>query len=267
MTGSPTSPQKDNVFRPSRTVMDAFNHSSWFPKDPEVTFGSSSRPPLNSVSGGPGPGAYPIKTTMGKIHESHIRSPAQYTIRGRTKFGDPNEKSLSKTSANEPGPGQYDLTNKFLSGTNPRKTAFPKASIIRDKSQMGPGPGSYQPLQSLGKQILSTTTEAPKIVFGKADRPSMVQPGLSDVGPGEYKPPPAACDTQVDSRKPTCANIKFGEGYKKGSKHNKFDFSEPTPGPGAYVLPGGIATKAKGSPFRDSPAITISGREKFGSPW
>jgi hypothetical protein len=54
--------------------------------------------------------------------------------------------------------------------------------------------------------------------------------GTSDIGPGDYKPPPAACDPQVDSRKPTCANFKFGEGYKRGGAHKKFDLSEPSPG-------------------------------------
>lgn len=88
---------------PKRTVMDAFNKTSWFEKEPEITFGTGSRPPLNNPSGGPGPGAYPIKTTMAKLAESHIKSPCQYTLRSRTKFGDPNERALSKTSASEPG--------------------------------------------------------------------------------------------------------------------------------------------------------------------
>ena len=37
--------------------------------------------------------------------------------------------------------------------------------------------------------------------------------------------------------------------------------------PGAYVLPGGVATLTKGSPYRNSPAPSLSGRNKFGSPW
>ena len=60
---------------------------------------------------GPGPGAYPIKTTLGKLLESNIKSPCQFTLRGRTKFGDPNEKSLSKTTANEPG---FILFSSFI---------------------------------------------------------------------------------------------------------------------------------------------------------
>jgi hypothetical protein len=49
------------------------------------------------------PGSYPIKSTMSKLMESNIRTPSQFSIRGRTKFGDPNAKALSKTAANEPG--------------------------------------------------------------------------------------------------------------------------------------------------------------------
>jgi len=214
----------------NRTVMDAFNHASYFPKEPEIGFGTGSRPPLMNPTAGPGPGAYPIKSTLGKLLESHIRSPSQFTLRGRTKFGDPNEKSMSKTTANEPGPGQYDLNGKFLGGTNPRKTAFPKGGFVRDKSQMGPGPGSYKCMESMGKQVLSTSQTGLSLKFPQAERPSLVPPGTTDIGPGEYKPPPAACEPQVDSRKPTCGTIKFGEGYKRGATAKKFDLSEPSPG-------------------------------------
>jgi hypothetical protein len=97
------SPSLPSLSIPKRSVMDAFNHSSWFNKEPEIGFGTGSRPPLNNPNGGPGPGAYPIKTTLGIVIESSIKSNPQYSLRGRTKFGDPNEKSLSKTTANEPG--------------------------------------------------------------------------------------------------------------------------------------------------------------------
>jgi hypothetical protein len=110
--GRPLSPAKNDLLDtielhpPRRTVMDAFNKTSWTKAEPGVKFGSSSRPPLNNPDGGPGPGSYPIKSTLGttgKLLESHLRTPSQFSIRGRTKFGDPNERALSKTSANEPG--------------------------------------------------------------------------------------------------------------------------------------------------------------------
>jgi len=62
--------------------------------------------------GGPGPGSYHIKTTMGKLLESNIRSPCQYSLRSRTKFGDPNEKSMNKTTASEPGYGIWTYDNE-----------------------------------------------------------------------------------------------------------------------------------------------------------
>ena len=128
-------------------------------------------------------------------------------------------------------PSQYDTSGKFLSGANPRATVFPKGGFPKDKSQMGPGPGSYGPMYSMGKQVLSTKDQAPIVQFGKAPRPSMVAPGTTEIGPGQYQPPPAACEMQVDSRKPTCGKIKFGEGYRSGSnKLPNFDFSEPSPG-------------------------------------
>jgi len=268
MTTLNTTLVEPKLVAPRRTVMDAFNKTSWFDQEPAIGFGTGTRPPLNNPSGGPGPGSYQIKTTMGKLLESHIKSPCQYSLRSRTKFGDPNEKSMNKTSANEPGPAQYDITGKFVFGTNPRKSAFPKnPRDFSNKSSMGPGPGSYQPIMSMGKQVLSNKSGAVQLVFPKADRGSLVPEGTSDIGPGQYKPPPAACDKQVDSTKATCASIRFGEGYRSGTTSERFDFSEPTPGPGAYILPGGVATKAKGSPYRDSPSASISGRNKFGSPF
>ncbi|RYY81563.1 hypothetical protein EON63_15200 [archaeon] len=122
-------------------------------------------------------------------------------------------------------------------------------------------------MQSMGRQALSTKEDAPELGFPKAPRPSLVPVGTTDIGPGEYRPPPAACEKQLDSRKPTCGTIKFGEGYRAGGMRNSHDMSDPAPGPGSYRIPGGIATKAKGSPFRDSPTAILSGREKFGSPW
>jgi hypothetical protein len=115
--------------------------------------------------------------------------------------------------------------------------------------------------------VLSTKTDVPQPAFPKASRPSLVPPGTTDIGPGEYKPPPAACENQLDSRKPTCSKIKFGEGYRAGNDKKPLELLDPSPGPGSYKIPGGISTKARGSPFRDAPTAVLSGRNKFGSPW
>ena len=252
---------------PMTTVMDAYKRTSEVKNPYEIGFGTMQRPSLASGGGGPGPGAYPIKSTLGKLPESTINNPLEFSLRGRTKFGDPNEKVMSKTTKGDPGPGQYDLYGKFLGGTNPREIVFPKGKEQKEKSFMGPGPGSYAVAESMGKQCLSTKPGAVVPGFSKAERPSMEVKSGAETGPGEYKPGPAACEPQVISTRPTCATIKFGTGYRKGKGLQKRDLSEPAPGPGSYSLPGGVATKAKGSPYRDSPAATMSGRNKFGSPW
>lgn len=38
-------------------------------------------------------------------------------------------------------------------------------------------------------------------------------------------------------------------------------------GPGGYKLPSGLCGKGKGYPYRAAPIVSMSGREKFGSPW
>jgi hypothetical protein len=212
---------------------------------------------MYAPGGGPGPGAYQIKTTLSKQAVSHIRTPNQFSLRGRTKFGDPNEKSMNKTAAAEPGPGSYQLDGRFLAGKNPRDIVFPKGSEQADKSFMGPGPGSYKAAESMGKQVLSTKHSGKMVQFGTAARPSMAANSQSDVGPGEYGPLKSACDVQVESTKRTCGTIKFGTGYSKNKGRAKMDMSEPSPGPGSYRLPEARMTRA----------ATMSGREKFGSPW
>ena len=139
---------------PTRSEMDAFNNSSYYTRNPAITFGTGSRAPLGNASEGPGPGAYAIKSTMFKLSESDFRTPSQFSLRSRTKFGDPNEKTMNKAIIAQPGPGTYKLDGKFLFGKDPRKIKFPKGADPVDKGSMGPGPGSYKNPESMGKQVL-----------------------------------------------------------------------------------------------------------------
>jgi hypothetical protein len=242
---------------PRRTVMDAYKKTSYSRNPAEIGFGTGARPsPLAGPSGGPGPGSYPIKSTLGVVPESGIPNPLKFSLRGRTKFGDPNEKTMNKHAALEPGPGAYDLTGKFQGGTNPRATGFPKGDLPKSKAALGPGPGSYECMQSMGKQPLSTKPGMPIPAFPKEPRPSMAFKGASAVGPGDYKPGAAACEPQTLSSRRSCAMVKFGTGYRRGTGLEKQDLTEPSPGPGSYSLPTIKTVSA-----------TMSGRNKFGSPW
>jgi hypothetical protein len=125
--------------RPERSTMEAFNKSSYYPKGPEIGFGTSARLAMSFNDTTPGPGAYPVKSTLFKHFNSEIRNPPEYSLKSRQKFGDPYLRALDKTTANEPGPGHYNTVDKFLGGTNPRKSGFPKAGFPRDKNQLTPG--------------------------------------------------------------------------------------------------------------------------------
>lgn len=57
----------------------------------------------------------------------------------------------------------------------------------KDKAAMAPGPGAYKPLESMGKQVLSTKKGSLELAFPKAPRPTLVPPGTTSIGPAEYK--------------------------------------------------------------------------------
>lgn len=50
-------------------------------------------------AGGPGPGQYPIRSSVGDTY--------RFSMRGREKFGSPTGRSDDPTTGKEPGPGAY----------------------------------------------------------------------------------------------------------------------------------------------------------------
>eukprot|EP01036_Dinobryon_divergens_P059198 gene59198-78991_t len=147
------------------------------------SFGTGSRPPLMLPTSTPGPGAYPMKSTLSKSVVSNLPSPAAISLKSRQKFGDPYERAMSKTTANEPGPGQYGLNGKFASGANSEKYSFPKCPAPSTKFQYAPGPGAYDPLPGLGKQVLSTRASPETAFMPTAKRSGLEFTAASDVGP------------------------------------------------------------------------------------
>lgn len=119
--------------------MEAFNKSSYYKAEPAIGFGTSARLSMNFTDPSPGPGAYPAKSTMFRQFNSSIRNPPEYSMKSRQKFGDPYLRALDKTTAKEPGPGHYNTIDKFISGSSPRKSGFPRAGFPVDKTQVAPG--------------------------------------------------------------------------------------------------------------------------------
>lgn len=82
----------------------------------------------------------------------------------------------------------------------------------------------------MGRQVLSVYPALPSTVFTSSKKDHSFSGSVMQVGPGEYDPPPGACEPQVDSRKRTCGSIKFGKGYRKGTGITKMNLGEPSPG-------------------------------------
>lgn len=113
---------------------------------------------------------------------------------------------------------------------------------------------------------MSTKPNHNGLLFGRGKRPPLLLASTSElVGPGEYGCGVPACEKQIDSRKRTHQGIKFGRGLRDPYRPSVLDTSPP--GPGGYKLPSGLCGRGSAYPFRAAPAPSMSGREKFGSPW
>ena len=103
--------------------------------------------------------------------------------------------------------------------------------------------------------------------FGQGERPPLLRV-QNDVGPGEYGVGISACRKQVDSRKKTSGFVKFSRSARdKTSSMTMQDELQARPGPGTYQLPSGLCGSGSSYPFRAAPRASLSGREKFGSPF
>lgn len=246
----------------NREMIESFNATQEAP--PLFRFGTSMRAALHSNEATPGPGTYSTKTvTLGPVMQSTVKSQPSYSLRGREKFGNPMLKAVDPTTTLEPGPGHYRprIVNPIES--HAPEFSFPKSSWMRDKNMMAPGPGAYRSATSVGSQVLSTKRNALKCEFGTSNRPPLLLVS-TEVGPGQYSAPPDACDKQTDSRKKTVPMVKFG----KGARGSIITMStENAPGPGDYNLQPALCGGGSSYTMRSAPKCSMSGRNKFGSPF
>ncbi|KAJ8599678.1 hypothetical protein CTAYLR_004726 [Chrysophaeum taylorii] len=249
------------------SIIDAFNATKVSP--PSYQFGSSMRARLSEAEPTPGAGTYSIKTTLlGRVPDSKIRSAPQFSLRSREKFGNPMMRAIDGGTVLQPGPGWYTPHQVNPNERIAPTYSFPKGhKRTRDKAHLAPGPGAYSAPSSVGKQILSTKQNRGGIGFGTGERPPLLRVH-NDLGPGEYGVGVAACSKQVDSRKKTSGFVKFSQGVRTNEQSLiAKDEEESRPGPGTYRLPSGICGGGASYPFRASPKASLSGREKFGSPF
>jgi|TARA_B100001996_G_scaffold80109_1_gene59050 hypothetical protein len=249
----------------NHAIIDAFNATRR--SSPSYQFGSAIRPRLSEAEPTPGAGAYSIKTTiLGNVPDSKIHSAPQFSLRSREKFGNPMLRSLDADTAREPGPGWYSPKQVNPKDDNAPKYSFPKGHFIKDKARLSPGPGAYVIPSSVGKQVLSTKFNNNGMGFGQGERPPLLRTH-NDVGPGEYGAGISACKKQVDSRKRTSGFVKFSRCARDKMSSMASTGEHDLPGPGTYQLPSGLCGSGSSYPFRSAPKSSLSGREKFGSPF
>lgn len=247
---------------PNRTMIESFNATQTSP--PTLRFGTSTRSALHSGEATPGPGTYSLKTvTLGPVATSRVKTLPSYSLRGREKFGNPMLKAVDPTTTLEPGPGHYRPRIVNPQERHAPEFSFPKSSFPRDKNMLAPGPGAYKAPLAVGNQVLSTKRNALAAEFGTGERPPLLLVS-TEVGPGQYKNPPDACDKQSDSRKRSTAMVRFG----KGNRSPIAKLGEANaPGPGDYELQPALCGGGSSYTMRSAPKCSMSGRNKFGSPF
>ena len=191
--------------------------------------------------------------------------------------------------------GHYATANATAKGGRASSPAhsFPKAGPRQNPQRLQPGPGHYTARSALEGQVLSTKNNAPTALFGRSkaqQRPAGLGGGTStststststtvtrasvsyaqSPNPGEYTKAgvPACSPRQVESRKRSQGGFRFGTAAKDPlAAPSRLQSCGPPDGHAIYTLPSAICVHGKGSPYRAAPAFSLSGRERFRSPF
>lgn len=166
---------------------------------------SAPRVTQQEASGGPGPGQYPIRSSVGDTF--------QFSMRGREKFGAPTGKSDDPTTGKEPGPGQYP------------KVCLHKELLLDIPLKRCPVRCSYQQMACFVLLLPYLIAQAIEFLHSEEPTPPAfsvprsVRPGLNKAdrgvraGPG--KPLVGSCGKQVESKKSTQGFAVFGSSKRK----------------------------------------------------
>ncbi|KRX08110.1 hypothetical protein PPERSA_01655 [Pseudocohnilembus persalinus] len=202
---------------------------------PMFGFGSETRKGLYHRRQTPGPGTYPIKSTLvydkgttmvsrkNLDHQNKVPGPGAYNPEKKQKqqppsyrIGSGHRQDLSKSWA-VPGPGTYQSSLY----TKPKAPGYKIGSDIRrplSGMSQTPGVGSYNP--NVGKN-------APKFSFG------LITQGGFDMNTRKGQPGPGAYEPTVSQTKLRPSSAKIGTSTRPQLRNSGW-----VPGPGMYNIQG-----------------------------
>lgn len=149
------------------------DNTSRYRRGPCHSFGTAGREYHLKVKV-PGPGTYPLPSTVGAGAHAYSISP-----RPHDKLGQ---------EGNLPGPGSYGIRSSVGTGPGcklPKRPDDAKEKVVRSDDQRtsrGPGPGKYNLDQADG----TVHEKGPQWSFGSSERPKTSGPGGPTPGPTAY---------------------------------------------------------------------------------
>uniref|UniRef100_A0A7S3KSN0 Uncharacterized protein n=1 Tax=Euplotes crassus TaxID=5936 RepID=A0A7S3KSN0_EUPCR len=171
-------------------------------KAPQFGFGTEKKLVQKGKNHSPDPASY-------NVNDKILRKTAQASGMG---YG--GKINLSKTLADTPGPGSYDMRSTVTDGKKIGMGA--KLSNNKNGKNNSPGPGAYSPSRKVSEKA------EPKFGFGTSSR-------LQEAGKNSV-PSPNSYQVKDDIMRKTAQSSGMGFGGKIDFVKN----SQGTPGPGAY---------------------------------
>jgi hypothetical protein len=246
-------------------------------RPPTVSFGNRPKSSGPKGDGGPGPGQYQLKTTLGgpnvhigsKIPEKGFErspGPAAYNPPSDQKYKSGPAFSISggkgdvhNPNKDMPGPGTYDSPERpHTSGYSFSKDTRKDLANAKDE----PGPGQYAVPGKMGTEGKSIKMagryeekqDLNQVGPGQYQMPSTIGGPKYSMGAGEkgtklnkdsmLNPPPGTYDINDSQTKHKSPGVTFGTGERNKVKAND------EPGPGNYMY----------NPSNEGKGITIKGK-------
>lgn len=197
----------------------------------------------------PGP-VYTLHSTIGPQQTAKNESLPLYSFGSAGRF----ERTVERRSADKPGPGAYSQSPSIGPQATSNRRSAPKhrlGTATRDgeakvymseeqsKSNFGsnsPGPNTYDPPSSIGKQSVSKNTSLPSHAF-TSDQRFKYDDNSTTPGAGQYNTH-SGYGPQVHSKKATLPKHAFGSSTREGdakvyisSEHEKSQYGKQSPGP------------------------------------